>query len=66
MDLLDAIASGRRIRSFLPEPVARHDLERIPRAGIEAPSRRSMQRRQYIIVKAIHHHTFSGWRLGCI
>jgi nitroreductase len=50
MDLFDAIVSRRSIRRFLPEPVPRDDLERIARAGIEAPSGCNMQLRQYIIV----------------
>jgi nitroreductase len=50
MDLFDAISQRRSIRSFQPEPVDADDLQKIVRAGIEAPSGCNMQLRQYIIV----------------
>jgi nitroreductase len=50
MDLFDAISRRRSIRRFLSEPVPREDLDRIARAGIEAPSGCNMQLRQYILI----------------
>jgi nitroreductase len=50
MDLFEAIEKRRSVRKYKPDPVARGDLERIVRAGIEAPSGCNMQLRQYVIV----------------
>jgi nitroreductase len=50
MDLFEAIEKRRSVRNYKPDPVAREDLERIVRAGMEAPSGCNMQLRQYVIV----------------
>ncbi|MFW5840519.1 MAG: nitroreductase family protein [Planctomycetota bacterium] len=50
MDTLKTIDHRRSVRQFKPDPVGREILERIVRAGIEAPSGCNMQLRQYLIV----------------
>jgi nitroreductase len=50
MDVFEAIGDRRSVRKFLSEPVPRADLDRIVRAGIEAPSGCNMQLRRYVIV----------------
>lgn len=50
MELMDVILARRSVRRYLPDPVAREDLEKIVAAGIEAPSGTNLQLRQYVIV----------------
>lgn len=50
MDLYAAIQSRRSVRNYVDETVPREVLERIVRAGVEAPSGCNMQLRQYILV----------------
>lgn len=51
MDLFEAIAGRRSIRSFLDRPVEEEKLERILDAGRQAPSARNMQDWRFIVVR---------------
>lgn len=50
MDIMEVIYARRSVRQFKPDPVPREVLEKIVRAGIEAPSGCNAQLRQYVIV----------------
>jgi nitroreductase len=50
MDTWDAIRARRNVRTYLPDPIADADLDRIAEAGWRAPSARNQQHWDFVIV----------------
>jgi nitroreductase len=50
METWDAIRARRNVRSYLPDPIADSDLNRIAEAGWRAPSASNRQHRDFVIV----------------
>lgn len=50
METWDAIRARRNVRSYLPDPVSEHDLNRIAEAGWRAPSAANRQHWDFVIV----------------
>ena len=50
MEFTEVMLARRSVREYLPEPVPREVLQRIVRAGVEAPSGCNEQLRQYVLV----------------
>jgi nitroreductase len=50
METWDAIRARRNVRTYLPDPVAAADLDRIAEAGWRAPSGSNRQHRNFIVV----------------
>lgn len=50
METWDAIRARRNVRSYRPEPVPQHDLQRIAEAGWRAPSASNRQPWDFVIV----------------
>jgi nitroreductase len=50
MEAWDAIRARRNVRSYLPDPIADSDLDRIAEAGWRAPSAKNNQHWDFVIV----------------
>lgn len=51
MDILEAIYTRRSIRKFTNEPISDEDLEKILRAGFQAPSAHNFQPWEFVIIR---------------
>lgn len=51
MDVIEAIMSRRSIRKYTGQPISQENLEKVLRAGFQAPSAHNGEPREYVVVR---------------
>jgi nitroreductase len=64
MDVSEAIKMKRAIRQFKPQPLSRHEVETILRAGRRAQSSKNTQPWTFLAIQDSRLHAVSGLGFG--